>query len=190
MSSNTTKGNGAESDDPVDVVTRWGLVGLSAVVMLATLFRVFGPGTSPPSDRLDQTTLLYLSVAGALLLLRQVKAFSVGQFKFELIEKLRERQDKQEERLADIALILPLLLPDSEVKHLKKLFANKTDGYSGNHDVRTELRRLRSLGLLSKKLGRNIADMKDGIIFDLDDYVELTDLGRRWAARIQEIEMR
>jgi len=30
--------------------------------------------------------------------------------------------------------------------------------------------------------------MKDGMIFDLKDYVELTDLGKRWSKRITEIE--
>ena len=50
-------------------------------------------------ERLDKTTLLYLGVAGGLLLLRQVKTFSLGELKLEMIEKLRERQQKQEEKM-------------------------------------------------------------------------------------------
>ncbi|HMG37075.1 MAG TPA: hypothetical protein VKM94_24305 [Blastocatellia bacterium] len=171
----------------VEAPIRWGLVILAGIAALGALLRMFSASSYTVSTRLDQTTLLYLGVAGALLLLRQVKTFSLGQFKFELIEKLRERQDKQEERLADIALILPLLLPDREVNHIKKLFAHTTAGYRGSHPLRGELRRLRSMGLLTVKAGRTVADMKDGIEFDLSSYVDLTELGRRWATRIQEI---
>jgi hypothetical protein len=39
-----------------------------------------------------------------------------------------------------------------------------------------------------RKADRRIAEMKDDTKFDLGGYVELTDLGRQWAARIQVIE--
>src|SRR5262249_5430066 len=99
--------SGPEKPEPVDVVevaTRWGLVALAAVAVLGALLRVFAPGPLSIPERLDQTTLLYLGVAGGLLLLRQVKAFSLGQLKFEMIEKIAEQQQKQAEKLADIAL--------------------------------------------------------------------------------------
>jgi hypothetical protein len=168
-----------------EAATRWGLILLAALAVLGALLRMFG--TPNLATHLDQTTLLYLGVAGALLLFRHIKTFSMGQLKFELIEKLRERQDKQEERLADIALVLPLLLPNREVKHIRNLWAHKTAGYTGNHDLRTELRRLRSIGLLTMKENRKVAEMKDNAEFDLANYVGLTELGRRWAVRIQEI---
>jgi hypothetical protein len=168
-----------------EAATRWGLVILAGLAALGALLRMFS--TSAVAVHLDETTLLYLSVAGALLLLRHIKTFSMGQLKFELIEKLRERQDKQEERLADIALILPLLLPDREVKHVRNLWSHTTAGYKGSHALRTELRRLRSIGLLTMKDNRTVAEMKDGADFDLANYVGLTELGRRWAIRIQEI---
>jgi hypothetical protein len=181
-----------ESEDenarPVEIVTRWGLVVLSLIAAMGALLRIFSPTTIGVTQGLDQTTLLYLAVAGGFLLLRQIKTFSLGQLKLEMIEKIRERQDRQEERLADIALILPLLLPDKEVKHIKNLFERTTDGYRGGQPVRSEIRRLVSIGLVSRKTGRHVAEMKDGTQFDLGEYVNLTDLGRRWAARIQEIE--
>lgn len=174
--------------DPVEAVTRWGLVVLAAVATLGAALRVAIPGPLSVSERLDQTTLLYLGVAGGLLLLRQVKAFSLGQLKFEMIEKLVEQQQRQAERLADIALILPLLLPDKEVSHVLNLFARQTEPYHGGSSLREELRRLRSIGLIAKKPTRNIGDLRDGMRFDLGEYVELTELGRRWAVRIQEIQ--
>jgi hypothetical protein len=177
-----------ESASPVEIVTRWGLVVLAVIATIGALLRIFSPTTISVTQGLDQTTLLYLAVAGGLLLFRQIKTFSLGQLKLEMIEKIRERQDRQEERLDDIHLILPLLLPDNEVKHIKKLFARATSGYRGSHPLRTEIRRLASIGLLSRKVGRSIAEMKDGADFDLEEYVELTKLGRQWAVRLQDIE--
>ncbi|MBN9119895.1 MAG: hypothetical protein J0I06_12165 [Planctomycetes bacterium] len=174
--------------DPIDVVTGWSLVALAALAALGSLLRMFAPGAPPLPERLDQTTLLYLGVAGGLLLLRQVKTFSLGEFKLEMIEKLREQQQRQEERIADIALVLPLLLPEKEVRHIRNLYAKRTENYNGGGPLREELRRLRSIGLVATKPGRTIAAMRDGLTFDLSDYVELTELGRRWAIRIQEIQ--
>jgi hypothetical protein len=177
-----------ESTGPFEVVTQWGLVALAVIAAIGALLRIFSPAAMKVTQGLDQTTLLYLAVAGGLLLFKQVKTFSMGQLKFEMIEKIRDRQDDQEERLADMALILPLLLPQNEVKHIRNLFARTTGGYNGSHAVRTELRRLASIRLLSRKADRSISEMKDDTKFDLGEYVELTDLGRQWAARIQQIE--
>jgi hypothetical protein len=177
-----------ESTDAVEVATRWGLVGLALLTVLGAVLRIFAPGALSLPERLDQTTLLYLGVAGMLLLLRQVKTFSLGQLKLEMIEKLREQQQKQEEKIADIALILPFLLQDKEVRHIRNLYVGQTEKYEGSGALREELRRLRSIGLISKKADRNIGDMRDGVMLDLADNVELTELGRRWARRIQEIQ--
>jgi hypothetical protein len=178
----------ADESNPIEIVTSWGLVLLAIIAAAGALLRILSPQTIDVARGLDQTTLLYLGVAGALLLLKQIKTFSLGQLKLEMIEKIRERQDRQEERLADMALILPLLLPSEEVKHIKNVFARTTGGYHGSHAVRTELRRLASIGLLTRRAGKTIAEMKDGTEFDLAEVVELTDLGRRWALRIQEME--
>ncbi len=131
-----------ESTDAVEVATRWGLVALAVLAVFGALLRVFAPGTLSLPERLDQTTLLYLGIAGVLLLLRQVKTFSLGQLKLEMIEKLREQQQKQEEKIADIALILPFLLQDKEVRHIRNLFVGQTEKYQGSGALREELRRL------------------------------------------------
>jgi len=177
-----------ESASPVEIVTRWGLVVLAMIAAIGALLRIFNPTTINVTQGLDQTTLLYLAVAGGLLLLRQIKTFSLGQLKLEMIEKIRERQESQEETLNDIRLILPLLLPNNEVKHIKNLATRATSGYRGSHTVQNEIRRLASIGLLSRKPGRYIAGMKDGENIDLAEYVELTELGKQWADRLEKIE--
>lgn len=84
--------------------------------------------------------------------------------------------------------LLPILLPRSERTHLINLAQQRTAHYKGNHPLRGELRRLRSLGLIRMCRDQHVAYMKDGSSFNLADYVELTDLGKGWARTIQQIE--
>jgi hypothetical protein len=174
-----------ESTDAIEFATRWGLVVLAGLGALGALLRMY---SSSLHERLDQTTLLYLGVSGGLLLLRQVRTFSLGQLKLEMIEKLQERQLRQEEKISDISLILPLLLQEKEVQHIRNLFLGRTENYQGWSGLRDELRRLRSMKLISMKRDRNVGDLRDGMQFDLANFVELTPLGQRWAHRIEEIQ--
>ena len=70
------------------------------------------------------------------------------------------------------------LVPEAELKHLFNLREGATKGYSGRLTLQSELRHLASSGLLMRKQGRAIAEMKPGTTFDLAEYIELTDLGR------------
>jgi hypothetical protein len=152
-------------------------------------------GTIPEHQRLDATALigLALAVMTAVLLafpgaLPGIKSFEMQGFKLEMLEKVKDRQAEQAERLDDIALMLPLLFPERERKHLLNLAAGRTEGYRGSHSVRVELRRLRSIGLLRKLPSRHIGDLKDGTVLDLATLVELTPLGAQWARRLKELD--
>jgi len=168
----------------VDIITHWFLLALAFIVGIAAILRVL----LPSSMRLDEATLLYFSVAAALALLHQVKSLSFGSYKLEMIERIKEKQAKQQDDIEDIALIIPLLFPDTERKHLLNLAKGNTKEYIGRPTLRTELRRLRAIGLIKKLPGHNIGHMVDNMLFDLADYIELTDLGRRWAKKIQQLE--
>ena len=152
-------------------------------------------GRIPEHQRLDPTALivLALALAAASLLaspnfIRRFKSVEVQGFKLEMLEKVKDRQAMQEERLDDIALMLPLLFPVGERKHLLNLAAGRTEGYKGSHSARVELRRLCSIGLLRKIPSRHIGDLKDGTVLDLATLVELTPLGAQWARRLQELD--
>jgi hypothetical protein len=164
------------------------LVGLAALAAAAGLARMFWPSDVPVQQRIDQTALLYLAVAGGLLLLRQIKAFSLGEFKVEMLEKLREGQARQEEKIDYLALMLPLLLPEKELKLLKKLGGGAPALAHGGHDLRGQLRRLRSMALAVNCPDREVRQIKDGVEVDMKDYVKLTDLGKRWVKQIREME--
>lgn len=133
-------------------------------------------------------TVLVASILVQPELLERFKRFKLSGFELEMLEKVQEKQAEQDGQLEDIRLMLPLLLPETERRHLLALDRGKTSGYRGTNALRAELRRLRSIGLLRTKRYKPVGDMKDDLVFDLADSVELTSLGKRWVRRIKEIE--
>jgi hypothetical protein len=85
----------------------------------------------------------------------------------------------------DLELLLPVLIPEPEQKHLLNIADGKTKGYKGRGSLRSELRHLRSLGLIRKHADRHIAELKSDGVYDLADIVELTDLGGRWVQKLR-----
>jgi len=102
------------------------------------------------------------------------------------LEEVKRKQDLQEDHLKIVQLVLPLLLPKKEQQHLINLKLQKTADYRGSHSVRTELRRLFSMGLLEKHGNRRIGHIKDNLTINLSDYVYLTKAGKEWVEIIQE----
>jgi hypothetical protein len=172
----------------VEGITPWFLLVLATLAGLGAVLRICFAGDAHLLGTLDRTTLLYLGVAGALLLLRQLKSLSFGDYKVEMLERVREKQARQEDQIEDITLMLPFLIPANERAHLINLAEDRTKGYKANHPVRSELRRLRFLKLIRMRPDQHVGYLKDGLPFDLAAYVELTDLGKRWVKRIQQIE--
>ena len=123
-------------------------------------------------------------------LVERFKGFEMSGFKIEMLERVRERQAEQAIQLQDMSLMLPLLLPVKERKHLLNLAFGTTNGYRGAHSLRAELRRLRSFDLIRMRGDKHVSMMKDGVVFDLQDFIEPTALGKRWTKRIREIEDR
>ena len=85
----------------------------------------------------------------------------------------------------DPGLLLPVLIPEPEQKHLLSIADGKTKGYKGGGSLRSELRHLRSIGLIRKHADRHIAELKSDGVYDLADIIELTDLGRQWVAKLR-----
>ena len=145
----------------------------------------------PKERRLDATALGVIGIGSlvASLLFRpdivdRVTRLEIAGWKVE-IEKKEQKQDKQ---LFDIELILAILLPETERRHLMNLAGKRTTEYMGSHEMRSELRRLRSIGLIETKPGHTVGSMGDKTKLDLSEYVQLTDLGRRLVQNISDIE--
>ena len=117
--------------------------------------------------------------------LARVKAFQFASLKVEL-DAIRARQEEQTLRLDLIQLLAPLVLSDPERKHLLNLYYGRTADYRGGHEVRSELRRLRYLNLVTNT--RPIGTASDGSTFDLAELVQQTPLGAKWAQQLEEME--
>jgi hypothetical protein len=102
------------------------------------------------------------------------------------LEEAKNRVNSAENTLSELGLLLPLVLTQAERSHLQNLYNGTTANYIGNSNLRTELRRLRYLTLINNPRAP-IGTASDGRIFDLQELVELTRLGRIWAKRIQEM---
>src|SRR6266446_2395336 len=168
-------------------------VAISLLIGIYTLLVVSG---GVPNDRRIDAVHLVIIAVGALCcvlllepsLVDRVRRLEVKGFKIELLERIQERQIRQEHELEDIRLIIPLLFRDEERKHLSNLARGKTAGYHGGGPLREELRRLCSIGLLQRRGSHHIGELHSDVVFDLSEYVELTDLGRRWVRRLAELD--
>ena len=189
----------SDPNDPAAVsVTSKYLRAVAAVALvLAAVAYTAGvlSGELKKHERVDAVHLglIALAGAGAALLVRPdllpVKRVEVSGFKLELLERVRSRQIEQENVLHDVQMMLPLLLPETERKHLLNLAGGKSGGYRGGGPVRAELRRLRSIGLVEMTgPDRQVAHLRGDRDFDLADFVRLTPLGERWVAKLREIE--
>ena len=151
-------------------------------------------GSIPKERKIDGTNLLILALAGivAILLvkpdaLERLKKLKLAGFELEM-EKLKRKQDQQQSQLEAISLLLPLVLRDEEAKHLLNLATKQTAHYMGSHAVRSELRRLATMGLIERLPGRMMREMSDGLTFDLAQYAQLKPFGRRIVSQLEEIE--
>jgi hypothetical protein len=154
-------------------------------------------GAIKSTDKIDAVDLGLIAL-GALLIvalinpqvLQRIRIFELGSLKFEL-QEVRIEQDAQKDALDGIRTVLSILLPKPEQDHLIYLLNNKATDYKGGYPMRTELRHLRSLGLIEMcpdKDGRyhGIEEMRSNMHFDLSDYVALSDLGKKSAKWISD----
>jgi hypothetical protein len=148
-------------------------------------------GTIKSADRIDAVDLALIAL-GALLfvaltnpqVLQRIRILEIGSLKFELRE-VRTAQAEQRDALEAITTILSILLPKYEQKHLVNLLRSNVT-YHGGNAMRTELRHLRTIGLIEMRRNHTIGEMHSDMTFDLTDYVKLTALGRKSAELINE----
>jgi hypothetical protein len=145
--------------------------------------------------QIDLSHLGVIAVTAALCailivpdLFGRLRSFEMQGIKIELLERVREKQLQQEDQLRDLRLIIPLLLPDAEHKHLRNLAAGRTQAYRGSENLRGELRHLRMIGLIRMVEGHWVSHLDDKREVDLAEFVELTDLGKQWANKLVQLD--
>lgn len=118
-------------------------------------------------------------------LLNRLTDLKFGGFELTLRE-LQAGQQLQRGELDGIRFVLTLLLHEREQDHLTYLKQGKTQNYHGSRTLCSELRNLRTLGLIKNLAGHTIGELENKQTFDLKNFVELTDRGREyleWSSR-------
>ena len=162
-----------------------------ALVVSGYLYEILA-GKIPEGQKLGAVDVAIIFVAalvvGVLLrpeFLDRLTRFKLGSVEFEL-EKLQQAQNAQRNELDDLRFVLTLLLQPSELQHLRDLEKGSAQNRVGSHTLRTELRKLRTLGLIQNCKDKHIADLKDQLKMDLKNIVELTKRGREYLERLGE----
>jgi hypothetical protein len=154
----------------------------------------------PKDARIDFPAIVIVLLAGVAIALlctsraseafkdtlSRVRTFEISSLKIEL-NQIRTRQERQSSQLDLLQLLAPLVLSEHERRHLLNLRQGTTANYRGNHDLRSDLRRLRYLTLIITTQSVH-SGAADGTVFDLKDLVQLTPLGANWAQQLQEME--
>lgn len=175
-------------------VLRSAVAALIIVAVVAYTVAVVAGGISK-DRRIDLTHLGVIAIAAiacTVLLVPEIfgrlRSFEMKGVKIELLERVREKQLEQEDQLRDIKLIIPLLLPEAERRHLRNLSAGHTRNYRGSETLRGELRRLRSIGLIRMVGDHYVGHIEDNRDVNLAAFVELTELGKQWGNRLEQLE--
>lgn len=187
---------GPQPGPPDKVLRRLSLIRcvIALCILLSVAFYSLGivAGVIPPQRRLvgADVAILLIGVLITAVLLRpeildRLTHFKLGSLEFEL-QKLQSNQKSQQNELNDVRFALTLLVQDRERDHLANLESGETKNYVGNHDLRTDVRRLRTLGLLANVGDRKVADIKDGQQLDLARFVQLTERGRQYLEKLRE----
>jgi hypothetical protein len=169
---------------------------VATAIFLAVILYVTGIilGRIPEQRKLggaDVSILVIAILLGTLLLrpqiLERLTHLKVGSVEFEL-EKLQQDQDAQRKELDNVRFVLTLLLQHAEMEHLRNLNAGNTQNYVGSHALRSELRRLRTLGLISNCNGHKISELTDKRVVDLKTVVQLTARGREYLEKLGDYQ--
>lgn len=175
---------------------RYFVAGAIGVIVIAYVIALVTGLLNGKIDFSAITLILLAALAIALLvsprgsvfaqdLLTRLQSIQIASLKFELAQ-VRAQQVDQRSKLELISLLLPLVLTETERRHLTNLAEGNTNDYVGNHNLRKELRRLRYLTLINNP-HEPIGSASDGRRFDLKDLVQLTPLGIEWAQQIEQM---
>jgi hypothetical protein len=132
---------------------------------------------------------LVIAVAWKPDFFERLQKFDFAGVKFELGEvkkgqiEVQKHQEEQQAVLDDVRLALRLLITEKERDHLRNLFTHATSTYRVKGALRDEIRHLRAMKLVEMCEGKTVGGMPEKTIFDLADYIKLTEDGFRFISR-------
>lgn len=172
-------------------VGRW--LGAVAVIVAAVAYVVVVlNGTVPSAQKLGWTDLALVILAALIVVallapegLRSVSRVHIGNVLDLELRELRRGQEAQKQELDDLRFALTLLVVGPQRDALNDLERAGGREYTGNHEIRTDLRRLAAMGLVRRRPGRHIGELADGKRLNIADVLELTADGRRYLERVR-----
>ncbi|MCM3900409.1 MAG: hypothetical protein ND866_01770 [Pyrinomonadaceae bacterium] len=105
--------------------------------------------------------------------------------------KVMARQDLQQRELATLKFLVSHFLTDAELNHLRRFESSAPFNFirDGTTDAfKFELRRLRSMGLIRSRTGRNISSMLKQDKGDVKNDYELTQAGKDYLKLLHETQ--
>jgi hypothetical protein len=174
------------------------LKGLAIAVALATAayLLLVVSGRIPAANRLSAADCGLVVVAALVIaaawkpdFFERLQKFDFAGVKFELGEvkkgqiEVQKQQQEQQAVLDDVRLALRLLITEKEQDRLRNLLTHATDTYRVKGALRDEIRHLRAMKLVKMREGKTVGGMPEKAIFDLADYIELTEDGLRFISR-------
>lgn len=159
-------------------------------------------GKLPQSQRLGLADVIVVAVVAAGIslliwprgLVSAIDNLSVGPGGLQVtLRQLKEHQAELKENQAANSreidsLILMTLLGENERQYLREIADRSETPHTGSHHLRTELRRLAQIGLIKRKPGRTIHEMRDETSVALRDFVEVTPKGQDYLERLEKVE--
>ena len=143
------------------------------------------PSSDSPLEVLDRgLSAACLEVERAI---RQSAVESRARHTAQAVSEIAVQQEFQQDLLGLVSLVIPALLRDEALKHLRNLHIGNTANYEGRSSLRHELRHLAQLRLIERHEGRHIGHIRNRKTVDLADYVCLTAAGVYWLDKIKEI---
>lgn len=152
-------------------------------------------GIIPAANRLTAAdcavvvvTALVVAAAWRPDFFERLQKFDFAGIKFELGEvkkgqiELQKLQQEQQAVLEDVRLALRLLITEKERDHLRNLFTHATHTYRVKGALLEEIRNLRAMKLVSMCDGKTVGGMPEKAIFDLAEYVRLTEDGLKFVS--------
>lgn len=168
---------------------------VAVAVFTAAYLLLVVSGIIPAANRLTAADCGVAVVAALVIaaiwrpdFFERLQKFDFAGIKFELSEvkkgqiEVQKNQQEQQAVLEDVRLALRLLITEKERDHLRNLFTHATNTYRVKGALRDEIRHLRAMKLVKMREGKTVGGMPEKAVFDLADYVELTEDGLRFVS--------
>jgi len=169
---------------------------IAVTVVTAAYLLLVVSGRIPAANRLSAADCGVVVVAALVIaaawkpaFFERLQKFDFAGVKFELGEvkkgqiEVQKHQQEQQAVLDDVRLALRLLITEKERDHLSNLFTHASNTYRVKGALREDIRHLRAMKLVKMREGKTVGGMPEKAVFDLADYVELTEDGLQFISR-------